>query len=241
MASTTETGHAKNIANQKALNEVNHGFGTTYHPSNPLLALAAMQAQYADCNTKQGVVNVQNGIFKSLVNARRLEFKEVKSLVRKVRSAAKSCGAGDQWVANVNTIITKILGERAAKVTPTDTDPAGTSSSQQSFDTTVNNFDVLIQLLANEPLYAPNETALNVTTLTAKRVAMDTANNNVKTGRVPYNNAIIARNRALYATKTGLVDVSQNSKEYVRSTFGFSSPEFKLVTKYKFTKLAKVD
>ena len=34
MASTSETGHAKNIANLKALNEVNTGFGASYAPSN---------------------------------------------------------------------------------------------------------------------------------------------------------------------------------------------------------------
>ncbi len=32
MASTSETGHAKNIANLKALNEINGGFGATYAP-----------------------------------------------------------------------------------------------------------------------------------------------------------------------------------------------------------------
>ena len=33
----------------------------------------------------------------------------------------------------------------------------------------------------------------------------------------------------------------KGSKDYVRSAFGFSSPEFKLVTKLQFKKLVKVD
>lgn len=241
MASSTETGHAKNIANLNGLNEVNAGFGVNYQPSNPLYVLATMQAQYTSCNALQGTVNTQSGIFKPLVNARVIEFKPVKPLVRRVRSAAKSCGASDEWVADVNTIVTKILGERAQPATPTPGDPAGTSSSQQSYDNTVNNFQALVALLAAEPLYMPNEVPLKVVTLTAKHTAMNNANNAVKAGVVPYNNAVIARNKALYTTKTGLVDVGQGSKEYVRSTFGFSSPEFKLVVKFKFKKLADVD
>lgn len=241
MASTSETGHAKNIANLTALNSFNAGLGANYQPSNPLLVLATMQTQYTNCNTLQAAVNTQNGIFKPVVNARIIEFKDVKPLARKMRSATKSCGASIEFVADVNTLVTKIIGERAEKAKPTETDPAGTSASQQSYDNITNNFQALVALLTAEPLYAPNEVPLKVATLTAKQAAMHAANNAVKAGVVSYNNAIIARNKALYATKTGLVDVGQNSKEYIRSTFGFSSPEFKQVVRFKFRKLAEVD
>jgi hypothetical protein len=240
MASTSETGHAKNIANLKALNEVNTGFGATYAPSNALLILATMVTQHTTCDGLQGTVNAQNGIFKPLVNARVIAFKDVDGIVRKIRNFVKSCGASDEFVADVNTLAKKVLGERATKVTPTPGDPAGTSASQQSYDNIVNNFDALVELLKNEPAYTPNETAIKIVTLDAKVVSLNNANNSVKTGRTPYNTAIIARNKALYTTKTGLCDVGQASKDYVRSTFGFSSPEFKLVSKYKFTTLAKV-
>lgn len=240
MASSTETGHAKNIANLNALNQVNAGFGANYNPSNPLYKLANMQTQFTTCDGLQRTVNTQDGIYKPIVNARQNEFKPVKPLVRKVRSAAKTCGAKPNWVADVNTIVTKILGERAEKAIPTAKDPAGTSSSQQGFDNTTNNFQKLVKLLSAEPLYAPNETALKVATLNAKYTSMDSANKAVKAGTVPYNNAIIARNKALYTSTTGLVDCGQGSKDYVRSAFGFSSPEFKLVVKFKFTKMAKV-
>jgi len=240
MASTTETGHAKNIANLKSLNEINAGFGANYNPSNPLYVQATMVAQHTACNLLQGAVNTQSGIFEPFQNARVDEFKPVKPLVRRVRGAAKTCGASAQFFKDVNTIVTKILGERASKAKATDTDPAGTSASQQSFDNTVNNFDALVQLLAAEPLYAPNEVDLKVVNLTTKKTKLDTANNKVKQSVVPFNNAVIARNKALYKKTVGLCDVGQGSKDYVRSAFGFSSPEFKLVSKIKFTKLAKV-
>lgn len=241
MSSTSETGHAKNIANLKSLNEINLGFGAAYAPSNPLYVLATMVAQHTACKALQTTVNTQSGIFEPFQNARVDEFKTVKALVRKVRIAAKTCGASAQFYGDVNTIVNTILGVRASAVTPTATDPSGTSASQQSFDMTVDNFEALVLLLAAEPLYAPNEVPLKVVTLTAKHTALDTTNNNVKSSVVPYNNAVIARNKALYKKTIGLCDVGQGSKDYVRQVFGFSSPEFKLVTKLKFTRLAKVE
>ena len=168
-------------------------------------------------------------------------FKHVKPFARRVRSAAKTCGTKDSWVKNVGTIVNKLLGERASKPTPTATDPAGTSASQQSYDNTTNNVEKLIEILKNEPLYTPNEVELQVATIQAHYIDLDKANNEVKAGVVPYNNAVIARNKAMYAAKTGLVDVAQASKDYDRGIFGYSSPEYKLVTKLRFKRLAKVD
>jgi hypothetical protein len=47
--------------------------------------------------------------------------------------------------------------------------------------------------------------------------------------------------KALYTTQTGMTDVAQQSKDYTRSKFGYSSPEFKLVSKITFKKIVKVD
>lgn len=240
MASKTETGNAKNIANLKKLNEINAGFGSDYNPSNPLYVHATMVAQHSSCDALQEDVNTQNGIYEPIENGRQDEFKNVKPLSRRIRSAAKVCGAKKNWVADVNTIVTKILGERAKKATPTAKDPAGTSSSQQSFDNTENNFQKLVKLLAGQGLYNPNENDLKVSSLTAKHGAMKGANNGVKAAVTPLNKAIIKRNKALYTPITGLVDVGQGSKDYVRSAFGFSSPEFKLVSKIQFKKMVDI-
>ncbi len=241
MASSSETGHAKNIANAKSLNETNAGFGASYAPSNPLLVNATMVLQQTASAGLQTTVNQQSGIFEPLRNARKDIYKPVKPLVRRVRSAAKSCGASPEFVKDVNTLVKKILGERITAVTPTPTDPAGTSASQQSFDLVTDNFEQLVELLKNEPLYNPGTAALKTAALTLKLTAMKNANNAVKNGVVPFNNAVIARDKALYTTTTGLVDVCQASKDEVRSSFGFSSPEFKLVSKLQFRKLKDVD
>jgi hypothetical protein len=241
MASNSETGHAKNIANFFGLNAANSGLGAAYNPSNALYVQATMVLQHTACNNLQGAVNTQKGIFEPFQNARVDTFKPVKPFVRKVRSIAKTSGASSEFVKDVNTRVNKLLGVRISKAKPTDADPSGTSASQQSFDMIVDNFDALVKILAAEPLYAPNEVEYQVVTLTAMHTALDTANKNVKTYVVPYNNAVTARNKALYTTGTGLCDVGQGSKDYTRGAKGYSSPEFKSVVKFKFKKLVKVD
>lgn len=240
MASTTETGHAKNIANLKALNEIIAGFGADYAPSNPLIQLAAMQTLYTTCYGLQGDVNTQNGIYQPIENARIASFKDVKPTVRGVRSAAKSSGAGKSFVADVNASVNKVLGVRISKATPTEGDPAGTSASQQSYDNTVNNFDALVKVCGAQPMYNPSKVSLKVPALTAKQAAMNLANNAVKTAVVPYNTALGKRNKAMYKSETGLVDVAAAAKNEVRSIYGFSSAEFKRVSKLQFKKLVKI-
>ena len=241
MASSTETGHAKNIGNSFLLNQKLTGFGAEYNPSNLLIVLLTMIAQQDACNTLQLEVNAQNGIFKPLVNGRKIVFKDVKKLVRRIRSAVKSCGASAEFIADVDTIVSKILGERSTTVTATPADPAGTSASQQSMDNTTNNFFALVELLKNEPLYTPSKADLKIAALTIQYTAMDTSNKGVKVGATPYNLSVTNRNKALYTTTTGLLDVCQSAKDEVRSVFGFSSPEFKQVSAIQFRKLADVD
>ena len=48
MASTSETGHAKNVANLETMISYCTGYGTTYKPSNPEISLAALTTLHND-------------------------------------------------------------------------------------------------------------------------------------------------------------------------------------------------
>jgi hypothetical protein len=49
MASTSETGHAKNVANFETLISFCAGYGATYNPSKANLKVPALQTQLASC------------------------------------------------------------------------------------------------------------------------------------------------------------------------------------------------
>ena len=104
-----------------------------------------------------------------------------------------------------------------------------------SFDHRVENFSKLITLLSNQPLYAPNETDLQVPALNNLLTSMQTTNTAVINTATPLSNARIARNDVLYAPTTGLYDIAADVKKYVKSIYGATSAQFKQVSGLKFT------
>jgi hypothetical protein len=57
MASTSEVGHAKNIANLNLLNTNIASLGAIYNPSNPKLLLTNLQSIYTNAFNQQESVN----------------------------------------------------------------------------------------------------------------------------------------------------------------------------------------
>jgi hypothetical protein len=48
-------------------------------------------------------------------------------------------------------------------------------------------------------------------------------------------NLLITRNELLYKDITGMVNVANSAKIYIKSVFGATSPQFKQVSSLKFT------
>ena len=113
------------------------------------------------------------------------------------------------------------------------------SVSQQSYDSIMESFKKLIDLVSSEPTYKPNEVDLQIATLTTQAADLAAKNTDVVNATTTLSNGRIARNKTLYTPKTGLYDVAQEVKKYVKSVFGATSPEYKQVSKIKFTNLGK--
>ena len=119
---------------------------------------------------------------------------------------------------------------------PAPTPAKTVSASQQSFDQQIDHFGQLITTLAAEPLYIPNEANLKVAALNTMLTDMKTKNSGVINADTAVSNARIARDKVLYADVTGMVDVAQATKKYVKSVFGTSSPQFKQVSGLEFSR-----
>jgi hypothetical protein len=98
----------------------------------------------------------------------------------------------------------------------------------------IDHLEKLIELVAIEPKYTPNETPLKVDSLNDYKTQLETINTAVKNAYVPYSGAMIARDKKLYDPETGLVERAQVVKNYVKSIFSASSPEYKLINKLRF-------
>jgi hypothetical protein len=243
MASTSETGHAKNAANFDDLISFVTGYGVTYNPSRASINLAALQAISANAKNAISALNAALPAYSNAVATREVAFAPLNKLITRVINALKSTDTTDQVDDSAKTLARKIQGTRA-KAKKTDEEKAalaaaGTtvveiSSSQMGYDNRLDNFDKLIKLLASIPLYAPNEADLKVTALSTLYDDLKTKNTAVVTAATPLSNARISRNDIMYKANTGLVDIALDTKSYIKSLYGATSPQYKQVSKLEF-------
>ncbi len=240
MASTSETGHAKNISNFESLISNCNGYGPSYNPSNDDLKLASLTQLHTNAVHSNDLVKTTEATFNDIEVQRMIEFKPLKSLATRMLAALNGAQPPATVIADAKTINMKIQGRRADNsvkaIIPGGTEAHRISVSQQSYDFQIEHFERFIELVSIEPKYDPNENDLTVTALIAYKTQMVSSNTNVKSAYVPYSNAIIARNHVLYNSGDGLTTRAFLVKAYVKSLFGASSPEYKQISKLHFRK-----
>ena len=243
MASTSETGHAKNVANFDDLISFATGYGTAFNPSKPTLKLTALQTLSTSAKNAINAVNAALPAYSNAVAARESAFEPLNKLITRVNNALKATDTTEQVDESAKTLVRKIQGTRAtakksdeeiaaAKAEGKETKEI--SSSQMSYDSRLDNFDKLIKLLTSVTLYAPNEAELKVTALTTLYNDLKAKNTAVVTATTPLSNARISRNDILYKANTGLVDIALDTKTYIKSLYGATSPQYKQVSKLEF-------
>ena len=245
MSSTSETGHAKNVANLDDLISFATGYAAAYNPSKTSIKLAALQALSTNAKAAINTVSTVEPAYKNAVAAREAGFEPLSKLITRVMNALKATDTTEQVDESAKTLVRKIQGVRAtAKKTEEEKKALAAegketkeiSSSQMSYDSRLDNFDKLIKLLTSVTLYAPNEADLKVAALTALYTDLKAKNAAVLTATMPLSNARIYRNDVLYKDNTGLVDITVDVKTYIKSVFGATSPQYKQVSGLKFTK-----
>lgn len=244
MASTSETGHAKNVDNFGSLIDGITTFGAKYNPSNPATAITALKTKKESARASINAVNTAAIQYANATNKRETAFVPFNSTVTRALNALRASPSADNTDAAVATIARKILNTRASKspqgkeAAAAAADPTVTvktiSTSQRSFDSQVDNFDRFVEALANIPEYKPNEEELKVEALKVFAAELRKANDECNTASYALDAARATRNAELYAPNTGLVDVALSVKAYVKSLFGATSVEYKRISSLEF-------
>jgi hypothetical protein len=239
-----ETGHAINVANFQTLIAFCTDYGAAYNPSKSIIQLPALETKHTEAVNALLDVGSKLTPWVSAVNERQLLFDPLRSFMVRVVSAFIASNVTLKDIADVKSIARKIQGRRAVPVKPATTPnpeipfgeiPVTHSASQQSFDNRMENLSKLIQFLSSLPAYAPNETDLTVSALTAMLNAMHIANDHVVEVYPHLSNSRIARNKVLYDKSTGMLYLASQVKNYIKSLFGPSSPQYHQVSNLKFT------
>ena len=243
MASTSETGHSKNVANMDALASYTLGYGPAYNPTKFTIKTDSLLGISSTAKKAIAEVNLSLPVYSNAVAERDVAFTPLSKLATRILNSLKATDASQQVIDNVKTLVRKIQGLRAIpKKTPDQKkalESAGKevveiSASQMSFNNRIESFDKLINLLNTIPFYGPNESELTIESLTALSNRLKEKNSAVMAAVTPLSNARLARNNVLYKTDTGLVDTAMDAKFYIKSLFGATSPEYKQVSKLLF-------
>lgn len=245
MSPIFETGHAKNVANFERLISFCVGYGKTYSPSKTSITLPALNTLLNNAKASLALINSLLAVSTNAVNARESTFEPLRTLTTRIISALDASDVPKQIIPDAKTIAKKLQGRRAAPklptviddpLTPEDESQKSISASQMSFDSRIENFDKLTQLLQSQGGYAPNETELTINSLFSLLAELRSKNTDVINAYIPLNNARIERNKTLYATDTGIYHIASDVKKYIKSVFGTTAPEYKQIQTLKFTK-----
>ena len=243
MTAVSETGHAKNVANFSELVSFVSAFGAAYNPSKTSIQLTALQALTAASQNALKAVNTAMPAYSIAVAEREKAFMPLSKLCTRIINALKASDASTQLQDDAKTLLRKLQGQRA---TPKKTEAEKQamlaegktvkeiSTSQMSYDSRLENFDKLISLLKGIAQYTPNEADLKADALSAHFAILKIKNAAVISAAIPLSNARLSRNNVLYNDNTGLVDVAQDIKAYIKSVFGASAPQYKQISKLTF-------
>jgi len=119
MANTTETGHAKNVANFESLISFVKGYQAAYNPTKDAIKVDALEEILS--NSKQAMVEIDNALpaYTNAVSARESAFAPLGKLITRVNSAIKATDTTENVDESVKTLVRKLQGTRATPKFPT--------------------------------------------------------------------------------------------------------------------------
>jgi hypothetical protein len=237
MASTSETGHAKNVANLQKLTEQVNVY-TLYNPPVDNLKIVNLQTLYTDTTAKLSEVEDKRHANKNAITLRQSAFENLKSTCTRIINVLDILGLPQGTLDQAKSLNRVIQGGQKKATTPPEEGkevPKTVSTSRQSYTQQAENFETLLQLLSTIPAYNPNENDLKLANLNTYKDSLVSSTKSVDQTEAELNNKLIERDNILYTEGTGLYSIAQNVKKYVKSIYGATSSEYANVSAIKFT------
>ena len=235
MASTSETGHSKNVANFATAIQVLQEMGSLYNPSNPNLLIANLNTVKTNLGTTITFLNNKKPAYKNAVADREILIAQLPSRLTMSLNYAKSTNISQTDKENLASQVKKMRGDKKTKVVNPDTAEGDSiSTSQMSYDSRIANLDTYISQLSSLNEYIPNETVIQITdlqsfhqNLTNSSTLVNSAGNELITGRKN-------RNDVLYNNPLNVIQLVREIKAYLKSLGTAAEPYYKAIVKLQF-------
>jgi hypothetical protein len=235
MASVSETGHNKNVANFASAIQVLVEMGSLYNPTNPNLLLANLNPVKTNLGGTITFLNNKKPIYKNAVADREILIAQLPSRLTMSLNYAKSTNISQTDKENLSSQVKKMRGDKKAKVVnPETAEGDSISTSQMSYDSRIANFDTYISQLSSLAEYNPNETVIQIADfqdyhqkLTNSSTLVNSAGNELITGRKN-------RNNILYNDQINVIQLMRDIKAYLKSLGSAAEPYYKAIVKLQF-------
>ncbi len=236
MASYSEVGHAKNIANYSSLIQILQEMGEMYNPTNPNIQLPNLIPLQTELVTAIENLNTAKTNYSNAVAQRETAIEPLGKLATKIKNSFFAINVTQAEKENVDSIVKKIRGDqRPINSTNTDTQESTTiSTSQMSYDNRIANLNTLITILTSHPEYAPNEEELqtaNLLTYQQELVTLSQAVNNTGNALITARNN---RNKPLYTNPINVIQLVKDIKYYLKSLGSEAKSYYDAATDLKF-------
>jgi len=237
----------QNVDNMELLTKKVATFEPEYDPSEERLSIPNQIRIKASGDEVLLGVRAAESACNNATSARSDAFNTLDPLVTRTINALRISDVSEQTILQGESIVREIRNMRATVLTPSSKIPNGAQNGESkkinklhggSFNTRIENFRRLIILLSTIPAYKPKQVDLTIDSLNMKLETLNLVNTTYITAEAKADAARVQRDSVLYAAKTGLVDIAMDSKLYVKSAYGATSPQFKSVSSILFTRRA---
>ena len=234
--------HVKNAEAFGKLIGICTGYAGGYNPGSSNLQITSMQAMLNE--TRQALIEVYSAqtLFDNATNNREVVFKEMRLRCTRIYNVLKACSASALTLEDARARIRKMNGYRTQADIQTVTEaieaPAKKKRNPSGTDyiSLTEHYARLLETVSAEAKYKSYEADLTMEALSQLLDSLRASNDEVWQAVVQLANARNHRNGLMYQMQSNLYNTAMAAKAYVKGAFGFSSSQYKEVSKIRFTK-----
>jgi len=234
--------HVKNVQAFGKLTGICTGYGGAYNPGQQNLQVNAMATLMTKAQQAMDKVNEAQSLYDLATNERFKAFKGLRHLASGVCALLQASGADPLHVSDARASCRKIWGSRKATrkanaEATAEGKPKPAFGYPHDFASIVNYFAALVETIANEPKYQPNEESMTRKGLQKRLATLQRLNQGVTQAEIRLTQAKRDRNELYYhQADDNLFTTALSAKLYIRGIFGYRSVQHMEVARLRFTK-----
>ncbi|WP_316734872.1 hypothetical protein [Pedobacter aquatilis] len=238
MASTSEVGFAKQLADYEDFLELLSKLDDLYMPPKRELSLANLRSHLTAAKEAMRAVSVAVPSYSTAVDKQTLAFSVLNDKITRSLNFYKVCISNPNEIDTAKNLANKIRGvsKKSKPVKDADTPKKNVSQSQVSFDSRIENLKQYIDVLSASGEYATSGSGIDIQDLNSILTEMEETNGNVATAKLPIEEARNKRYQIFYAPNSGLADLVTKVKRYLRATLAKDNPFYNAITGFSFRK-----